>query len=289
MAIMKRQNHVQRTIKHSCCEGRPNLRGRFSEWLIKWPFRTILVIIAVLAVIAFFIRLCLQCLEIWAKARGYQWLSLNGSLGNWFAFFGSYCGVIATVTLGVLAVRLTIKQDQSKGYADISDLVLSDFALYDLWRYYLPSSFGEDPGRRFVLTFQIKGLKMYYSVQGIEAFWCFTTDGNKHYVPLINQKVKQEETEQLKIMLCFDDFDGCSVEGSFNYFVRLGCYEPKMMSLSKKRCWLKLRFKIHYADGSCVRYVDCEYCLQHGGVADGHVSLNPVDHVISISSRRVKE
>lgn len=286
--MKKKTIPIEKKTKKSWRERCPSLSGPFSGWLIRHPVITILVIILLLIGIACFVWRGLQWLEMWARGNGYQWLALSGSLGNWFAFFASYCGVIATVVLGVLAVRLTIKQDVSKGYADITDLVLENFALYDLWRIYYPSAYGGDFGRRFILTFQIKGLKAYYKVSEVKVFWSSAAGDDREYTELNEVKTKLEETDELKVMLCFDDFDCSNVKGSFNYFFRLGCYDVKMMSLAEKRRWLNLRFEIHYADGSCIRYVNCEYCLEYGGSAGGHINLIPVDHEISISSRRKK-
>lgn len=262
------------------------VKGVPSEWLIKKPILTIIVIILGLWLIPFGVRILLQEIEELAKSKGIQWLSLNGSLGNWFAFFGSYCGVIATVVLGILAVRLTIKQDQSKNYSDISDLDLNTFLLYDLWRSYQPSFYGEDLGRRFILTFNIEGLKTYYNIRKMKASWGFMVNDGKEYLCLRELKVKQERTDHLKVTFCFDDFEGCATKDSFNHFFRLSCYEYNMMSSIERQRWLKLQFEIHYADNSCIRYVDCECCLEYAGVEGGHVVLTPVSHEICINSRR---
>lgn len=263
-----------------------HLEGFFSARLIKKPFITIFVIIFILLLVPLCVRLLLCWLEVVVKNSGIEWLSLSGSLGNWFAFFGSYCGVIATVVLGVLAVRLTIKQDQSKDYTDISALNLKNFYMYDLWRYYQPSCYGEDIGQRFILAFEIEGLKTYYRIKNMDALW---RKSDEEYRRLNNLAIKQERTDCAKIKFCFNDFENCDIKDSFNYFFRLGCYGHKMMSANDKQRWLKLLFEIHYADGSSVRFVECECCLEYTGVEKGYTILTPVDHIIGIKSRRPRE
>lgn len=272
-----------------------NTDSRFSKQLINKHFAKIIIIIVIIIIFLFIplgVRLILQYAEMIAKKEGLEWLSLSGSLGNWFAFFGSYFGGIATVVLGFLAARLTIKQDQNKDYADISDLELSNFCLYDLWRYYKPSCYGEDLGRRFVLSFEIKGLKTYYHIEQIDAFWSSSED-DKAYMPLSNLKIKQEQPSNTSVKLCFDDFNKCDTNDSLHYFFRMGCYEYKMMPIEDRQRWLKLLFEIHYADGSSVRYsvryVECRYCLEYTGVENGFVRLTPVDHKINILKENVDE
>lgn len=289
--FFKRQKTLERGSEQKVfCKGQTGqktqkIKDMISGQLIRRPVLTICVIILILSLIPFAVRGILQVMEAFVRANGFRWLSLSGSLGNWFAFFGSYCGVLATVVLGILAVRLTIKQDQSKDYADINNLELSSFCLYDLWRYYQPSCYGEDPGRRFVLVFEISGLKPYYSITKIEALWSPAEADNEKYVCLVNLAIKQERTKCTKVKCCFDDFDRCATKDSFNYFFRLGCYEHEMMSPDERQRLLKLRFEIHYADGSNVRYVECKYRLEYTGVEIDHVMLSPVNHTINISSR----
>lgn len=289
--LKKKGTHELRAKQPSYSKGRflQAIRNKLSESLIKNPLITIAVIILCLLVIPLVVRWLLQIIEAIARDSGIQWLSLNGSLGNWFAFFGSYCGAIATVVLGVLAARLTVKQDQSNNYADISNLRLNNFFLFDLWRDYQPSIYGEDIGRRFILTFEIEGLKTYYNIKEMKASWSSSVSGGGNTTLLRNLKVKLERRNYTRVILCFDDFTDCDVRNSFNYFFRLGCYEYKMMSPCDKQRWLNLQFEIHYGDGSNIRYVDCDCCLEYAGVKKGSVVLALRDHIISINSRRVEK
>lgn len=274
--------------KENC--SKPQFNWGFKYWssekLIRRPFISVIVIIFILILVPFVVLSLLRVCEDVAKNNGIQWLSLSGSLGNWFSFFGSYCGVIATVVLGILAVRLTLKQDQAKDYTDIVDLQLDSFCLYDLWRYYQPSCCGDPPSQRFILTFNITGLKAYYKIKNIYALWGLSTENSEDLVRLTNLEVRQERLNDSRVMLCFDDFTASTFDNTFNYFFRLGCYEHTMMPPSERRRKLKLCFEIHYSDNLSIRYVECEYCLEYVGIEDGHVKLIPVDHVVSINSRR---
>lgn len=259
-----------------------------SNWLEDHPVLFVVGAIFVLVIIAFVVWIALRCLQSFLRSMGITWFSMNAGLSNWFSSFIGYAGAIATVVLGILTVRLSIKQDQSNDYAAISELQLSNFRICDLWHEYTPSHFERDQGRRFVLVYDIKGLKAYYSIRSIELYWKPAGKESAQYIKLENQVVQHRSTCETKVTAYFDEFPNCDRIDSIYYFLRLDFYEPKMMTPEEKRRWLQMHIKLDYADDKMESDVYCDYLLEYTGISAGVVSPEPVDRRVKISSHPKK-
>lgn len=257
-----------------------------SECLKDHPVLFIAGTILVLVIIACSIWLALRALQSYLRANGITTFSMDAGLANWFSLCISYAGAVATVVLGILTVRLTLKQDQNNDLATISALQLNEFRICDLWHEYTPTRFERDRGRRFVLSFDITGLRTYYNIRRIELSWMPDGNGSARHIMLANQEVLHQRTDVAKVTAYFDEFPGCSPSDSMYYFLRLNLYEPGMMSPEEKRRWLRTHIILDYADGKTASDVYCDYLLEYDGTVAGTTELKPVDHRAKVSSTR---
>lgn len=255
-----------------------------SNWLEDHPVLFVMGAIFALVLIAFFVWMALRWIQGFLRFKGITLFSMNAGLSDWFSSFVGYAGAIATVVLGILTVRLSIKQDQSNDYSAISELRLSNFLICDLWYKYTPSRFERDRGRRFVLTYSITGLKAYYSISSIELYWKSAEKESAQYVKLENQVVQHRSTCDTKVTACFDEFLNCDPSDSINYFLHLNLYGLKMMPPEEKRRWLRMHIKLDYADDKMESDVYCDYLLEYTGMSEGAVSPEPIDRRVKISS-----
>lgn len=271
-------------------KNRGSRRDRLSppNWLKDHPFLFVAGAIIILTVIACFVWIALRWLQACFRSKGITLFSMDAGLSNWFSLFISYASAVATVVLGILTARLTIKQNQSDDYAAISELTLDDFLVCDLWHEYTPTCFERDLGRRFVLSFNISGLKMYYSIRDIELSWKPAGDEAARYVMLENQEVLHQSTQVTKVTAYFDEFPDCGPDDSIYYFLRLNLYEPNMMTPEERRRWIQMYVKLDYADDKMESDVYCDYLLEYNGTTVGTTHLRPVDHRIRISSSSKK-
>ena len=257
-----------------------------SECLTVHPVLFIAGTILVLVIIACSIWLTLRALQSYLRANGITTFSMDAGLASWFSLCISYAGAVATVVLGILTVRLTLKQDQNNNFAAISALQLNEFRVCDLWHEYTPTRFERDRGRRFVLSFDITGLRTYYNIRSIKLSWMPDGNGSARYIMLENQEVLHQRTDVAKVTAYFDEFSGCSPSDSMYYFLRLNLYEPGMMSPEEKRRWLRMHIILDYADGKTASDVYCDYLLEYDGTVAGTTKLKPVDHWAKIFSTR---
>lgn len=271
---------VENGEKHTSWKDKLSLSNLLADHPVLFSIGAIIA----LAIIAILVWVTMRRLQLFLRSREIKLFSMDAGLSNWFSLFVSYTGAVATVVLGILTARLTIKQSQSSDYAAISELRLDNFLICDLWQKYIPTNFDGDRGRRFVLTFNITGLKTYYNIARIRIAWGHEGTEPPQFIDIKNQDVLYQSTSKTKVTAYFDDIPDCNPRDSINYFMRLGLYEPGMMTLEEKRRWIRVYIKLDYADNKTTSDVYCNYLLEYNGLEDGRAYPEPIDHKVKIYS-----
>lgn len=262
------------------------------------PYRTVIRIFLIAMVFCVAWVVLLHLIGRFLKYVNVSWLSdflsAQGSTGVWFSFFGSYFGVIATVVLGILTIRFTIRQEQNKELTAISGIKIDAFKLFDTERDRYPDWGHIDTAqRRYILQFNVGSLPAYYDIEEIEAKYCFyhtlveIQDNLAKWEKLANSFYRHERGFH---RIYFNETE-CQASANndskktFNYFYRLSCYEPMMLTEQERQCliWLTIRLRyqpyLQFQKSVKVLY---KCCLEYKDANQGFVDFDEKDRRIMI-------
>ncbi len=266
------------------------------EWIIKkmirYPFRFTLAIAVSLYVFAYLFLGFLRLADYLSQGKEVGWLGrftqLSQGVESWYTFFGSYFGVIATVILGIVALRLDIKIQRISRESEINGLTVSQIKLYDLWRDYVPSVLrGGDISGRFILKLSFDKFDPYYDIAIEKAEWGLL---KSDYLPdecyeLDTVSVQIKARKQLEIYLNFDDLKVPNSKETMNYFYRIQCFEPIMMKPYERQRCLKLELRLKkmlYGSQTEDIRANLEITVENGNYQDGCVMLEEKNSMLTV-------
>lgn len=215
------------------------------------PIRVTLAISAVLFLGAFLFRCILwklnQCLQGHTNDR-LVFLQAEQGIETWFSFFGSYFGVIATVALGIITLRLTIKMGQKEQTAKFQNLKISRIYLYDMFADFAPSQLKHSDVKnyQFLLKIILLGHDSGYELGVSDVRWmeCSENYGYGVEKKLTGCKIYVDKADEPIIYVYFNDFMDYEGHGNpletISYFYHIDRYEPLVMERYLKCRWLRM-------------------------------------------------
>lgn len=236
-----------------------HLKNIFKDCIMRHPVKSLLVAVSALFVFAYFLLWLLTCVDTVVPISKQYFTRLSGEVETWFTFFGSYLGVIATVFLGIITLRFSIKVDLIDRTSRFNELNIGEVRLYDLKKDFTPSAIGNHVmPERYVLTLEFKSFSPYYNFSLKSVRWG-TLEKEFKEDQIINIesehfKYNIEEGSDLKVYLYIDELrdefnqlecnEDEAVRLGFDYFYRIHCYEPVAMQPYERQRYLELQFNL---------------------------------------------
>lgn len=258
---------------------RKNRRSWFIKEIIEHPIRFTLIVISILFLgVYVFLWILRHADNILGSFTCINFTRFKGGVESWFAFYGSFFGVIATVIVGIITLRLDIKMNQLQTASEVNKLTLKKIHLYDRKREFKPSIWANgDDSKRFMLELVFSRFEPYYSIDINQVFWgIFDSSFNiqKQY-NLDIHVTKLQTPNKLKVYVSFDDItvnDRNKIEDSFNYFYCIQRFEPILMPAYEKQRQLILKLKLEntlYPLKKDEMFVELKVKVEHGGIENG--------------------
>lgn len=235
----------------------------FKNNLILHPFITVTFVILLLFGFAFLLLMCLKGIDKFFYDRCENLFArLNGGVEVWFTFYGSYLGVIATVVLGLITLRLSVKIDRMNTADQINTLNVEEIYFYDFKRDYKPSVMMKNGFRsRYCFEIILKNYRANYHFESNGIKWGIIKEDNEPDLEqcrqLSNCKVYCEQNQQSVLYIYCDDIttdndtarddnvkSNRKIEDSLNFYYRLWAYEPITMQPYERKRILKIPMKI---------------------------------------------
>lgn len=256
--------------------------------IMRRPVRTVAVVVMGMFLFIFFLLGILRGIDTLFKDIDCAFLDIvrfKGGVESWFAFYGGFMGVIATVVLGIITFRLDIKFNQSEQITEINKLSLREMRLYDFKRDYRPSILiREGDSKRFMLMLLFDKFDLYYEIKIDKVTWA-CADREKR-LEVAAQSICVKGTNQMAICLNFDDVVSEDMEETFNYYYRIGCYESMMMELGRRQRQLELELHLSrtlYSKKEKIA-VNLMITLENGGYQDGYMILEEKNYHMRIEN-----
>lgn len=256
-----------------------NQRRWFNKEIIEHPIRFTLIIIFLLFLGVYaFLWILRHVDNVFGKFLCINFTRFDGGIESWFAFYGSFFGVIATVIVGIITLRLDIKMNQMQTASEVNKLTLKKINLYDRKREFKPSIWANgDDSKRFMLELIFSRFEPYYSIDVNQVFWgIFDHSFNIHKQYKLDIQVAKVQTpNKLKVYVSFDDINVNyinKIEHSFNYFYCIQRFEPILMPTYEKQRQLILKLKLEntlYPLKDDKMFVDLKIKVEHGGIQNG--------------------
>lgn len=269
-------------------------KQRLKARLINHPYKVVFWRCLFLLIFVYLFFLLMKLVDSVLTCLGWSLFALNGGRDTWFSFFGSYFGVIASVVLGIITLRFSIKVEDMNFANMINEVSIKKIRLYDLWRGFKPSAAkSASLSKRFIMRIDLEKFMPYYGVEITEIQWGTLNEqfGVKQYFTLKNCDVQCiRKKEKLCIYIYFDDIkevSDVSIEASFNYYWMLRCYEPDLMTPSEKQRLIRLKFKLKnrlFHLNEEIKVVTLECRLEYDDVKDGSLKLSEIEHKIEIEN-----
>lgn len=271
-----------------------NLRSWFNKKIIEHPIRFTLIISLLLFLGAYIFLLILSLIDnMFKDCTCIIFTRFEGGVESWFSFYGSFFGVIATVIVGIITLRLDIKMNQIQIASEVNKLTLKKIHLYDRKREFKPSIWANgDDSKRFMLELIFSRFEPYYSIEINQVLWGIfdpSFDVLKQY-KLDIQVAKVQTPDKLKVYISFDDIkvnDRNNTEHSFNYFYCIQRFEPILMPAYEKQRQLILKLQLEntlYPLKKDKMFVDFKVKVEHGGIQKGYVLFIERDCQLNIDT-----
>lgn len=284
--IMDKMNKVEMNSAYSS-----RIYDKFRKFVLRnvmeRPVTTVFVVIGGLFLFAFIFLGILRLADLLLRYIDCDFLSfvrLKGGVESWFAFYGSFFGVIATVVLGIIAMRVDVKFQWSEQATQINRLSLLEMRLYDFKRDYRPSILVKDgDSRRFMLMLVFDRFDPYYEIAVKKVMWKGVDSEDD--VAINSHNICVKNAGQMVIYLNFNDIDAEETEKTFNYFYRIRCYDSMMMELKKRQRQLKLELLLNKSSYSkkVEISVNLEVTLENGGYHEGYMVLEQKNYLLKIA------
>lgn len=172
---------------------------------------------------------------------------------TWFSFFGSYFGVIATVVLGIITLRLSFRLGQREQIAKVVGIRIKKMRLYDMFSDFAPSQWKHnDVGEyRFLLKIVLTEQESVYKFDINKVQWG-NCDKDYGYCEReeFDYKVYVDNVNNTVIYIYFNEFKSESdsekeeSRDAFSYFYHIQEYEPLLLERHERYRWLRLDMKL---------------------------------------------
>ena len=208
---------------------------------------TILISFALLLGV-FLFRLVLWVLDCCLQGNtdgGWRFLQAEQGIETWFSFFGSYFGVITTVILGIITLRLTIKMEHKDQVAKFQNLKISELYLYDMFADFVPSQLKHSDVKnyQFLLKIILSGHDPGYELEVSDVRWseCSEEYGCGVEKELDACRVYVDKADEPIVYVYFNDFkDQMDPRETISYFYHINRYEPLMMERHLRYRWVRM-------------------------------------------------
>lgn len=277
---------------------------KFIKWvnnmIMLHPIWVTIIISAVLFGGAFILRLVLwvlnNCLQGYTDNR-FVFVQAEQGIETWFSFFGSYFGVIATVVLGIITLRLTIKMGQKEQVAKFQNLKISEMYLYDMFADFAPSQLKHGKKNyQFLLKIILVGHAPEYELGVADVRW---SECGKKYEPgeekeLPDCEIYVDKADKPIIYIYFNDFKDCGdrqeSRKTISYFYHINRYEPLMMERHFRCRWLRIDMFMKeriWKKGQApeVFSADFRVLFENGYKRKDCVELHEIEHNMEIKDR----
>lgn len=268
-------------------------KERILKNIIEQPIRTVVVVVLGMFLFIFIFLAILRGIDTLLKNNNCNFWNIvrfDGGVEAWFTFYGSFMGVIATVVLGMITLRLDIKFKNSEEITEINKLSLREMRLYDFKRDYRPSVLIKDnDSKRFMIMLIFNKFDLYYEIEIEKVTWA--NENCEKGLDVTAQSICVKGADEITIYLNFDDVITENIEKTFSYYYRIGCYEPVMMELGRRQRKLKLNLHLKrkvYSSKDNI-FVNLEITLENGGYHDGYMILEEKNYLLKIKDSNEQE
>ena len=243
------------------------LLGKLSKCLKKWfknmtlehPFGVTVGVSVGLFLFAFVFRWSLNVLrEVLYIVRGFMGeeflpsVRTNQGVDTWFAFFGSYFGMIATVALGIITLRFSFRLGQREQLAKVRGIKIKQMRLYDMFSDFAPSQWkhGETRKYRFLLKIVLTKYDPIYNFEIEEILWgnCNKEYGYGDKRELSNYKAYVDNAGKTTIYVYFTEFEsnlsGGTLKDTISYFYHIREYEPLLLERHERSRRIEIYMKL---------------------------------------------
>lgn len=271
------------------------VRKQLAKFIIKYPFTMILLLFIAFFSVPYLLLGILHFLE-W-HFQEFNWclpssfIALQSGAEGWFSFWGSYLGMVATIIVAFITLRLDLTITKNNRASDINKLTVREVRLYDLWRDFTPSVLkSQESPKRFALHLIFDKYEPYYAIKIENVYWeRIDNEQTKHTNPKKYRKQKKSsdglEFSNVQIKgpsileeyLYFNDKENVPIEHTFNYFYRIHCFEPIMMSQYDKQRCLRMTLSLHnmlYDSHPEKIDVEMNLTLESGSYGNGYMKLD---------------
>ncbi len=216
----------------------------FKKELINKPVICTIAISGFLMLVPFVILLLLRLFNWLFRCSGEKFLTrLDGGIDTWFSFYGSYFGVIATVALGVITLRLSVKIDEMSQASKINAITVRGIRFYDLWRDLKPSIVEHNiSNKRYCFQINFDKYQLYYSIKIKDVEWGFLEGGkaSKEFRKIKIGSSYFEKKEEVGLYIFCDELEETDSEKTLNFYYHLLAYEPITMKPDKRKRNLRI-------------------------------------------------
>lgn len=229
------------------------VKRKIKHWLLNIPIRTILIVVLLMFILIFLLLFCLNRIDCSLEGTFPDaFFRLNDdSISTWFSFYGSYIGAIATVVLGLITLRLSIKISEMDNVSAVNTFSAKKVCFYDFWRDFKPSVMKESRClTRYCLRLKFKKYRPYYKMTLMGMEWGRSNtclDGEQKEMDLYSINIKDHrfvEKDNTFLYIFFDDPKCADDEDTFNYFYRIHAYEPLTMKPDERERTIILQIDV---------------------------------------------
>lgn len=224
---------------------------KINDRIMLHPIRMTVAISAILFVIAFAFRWVLWRVDCWFQGRTDGWLffvQADQGIETWFSFFGSYFGVMATVALGIITLRLSFKISHKEQIAKLQGLRIKEIYLYNMFADFAPSQLLHSDVRniQFLLKIVLLGHDPGYELDVTDIRWadCGEDYKEQNERKLSDCKVYVDKADDPIIYIYFNEFNSkdCPIDSkeTISYFYHTNRYEPLLMERYNRCRWLRI-------------------------------------------------
>ncbi len=151
-------------------------RKLLAKFIIKYPFTMILILFMTFLSMPYLLLGILHCLECSYQKSSWHlpssYIVLDSGAEGWFSFWASYLGVVATIIVAFITLRLDLTITKNNRASDINKLTVKEIRLYDLWRDFTPSVLKiQGTTKRFALHLTFNKFEPYYAINIENVYW----------------------------------------------------------------------------------------------------------------------
>lgn len=167
------------------------------------------------------------------------------------SLFIAYFTLVATIALGVITLRLTIKTEHTNRMEKLQELSIRKITFYNQYEAFLPSKmrYSNNYAGQFLIKIDFNHFNNHYEIEITDIQWgqCNSKYKLKDNKTLNKCKSYVENGSQRSLYIFFDDFEQRDLKDkkeSVNYFYHINEYVPETMNKYDRYRWICLKFII---------------------------------------------